>query len=89
MTPDGRLHFTTNRGLFEPTVMFFGLTNSPATFQTMMDAIFREGIAKGDVLIYMDNILIATAGSLKHHCQQVDNVLEKLLTNDLYLNPKK
>jgi hypothetical protein len=34
--------FKTNRGLFEPTVMFFGLTNSPATFQTMMDAIFRE-----------------------------------------------
>jgi len=32
--------FRTNRGLFEPTVMFFGLTNSPATFQTMMDKIF-------------------------------------------------
>ena len=32
--------FRTNRGLFKPTVMFFGLTNSPATFQTMMDEIF-------------------------------------------------
>jgi Reverse transcriptase (RNA-dependent DNA polymerase) len=32
--------FKTNRGLFEPTVMFFGLTNSPATFQTMMDVTF-------------------------------------------------
>ena len=69
--------------------MFFGLTNSPATFQTMMDTIFREKIAKGDVLIYMNDILIATARSLKHHCQQVNNVLKKLLTNDLYLNPKK
>jgi hypothetical protein len=57
--------FKTNRGLFEPTVMFFGLTNSPATFQTMMDAIFREEIATGDVVIYMDDILIATTGSLE------------------------
>ncbi len=32
--------FVTNKGLFEPTVMFFGLTNSLATFQTMMDTIF-------------------------------------------------
>jgi len=43
--------------LFEPTVMFFGLTNSPATFQTMMDATFRNEIATGDVVIYMDDIL--------------------------------
>ena len=33
--------FQTNRGLYEPLVMFFGLTNSLATFQTMMDAIFE------------------------------------------------
>ena len=32
--------FRTNRGLFEPTVMFFGLTNSPATFQAMMNKLF-------------------------------------------------
>ena len=32
--------FQTNWGLYEPLVMFFGLTNSPATFQTIMDAIF-------------------------------------------------
>ena len=34
--------FITNHGLFEPQVMFFGMTNSPATFQTMMNALFRE-----------------------------------------------
>ena len=32
--------FRTNRGLFEPLVMFFGMTNSPATFQTMINDIF-------------------------------------------------
>jgi len=36
--------FVTNEGLFEPLVMFFGLTNSPATFQMMMNAIFEEEI---------------------------------------------
>ena len=37
----------TNRGLYEPLVMFFGLSNSPATFQTMMDAIFEDLISEG------------------------------------------
>jgi hypothetical protein len=59
--------FKTNKGLFEPTVMFFGLTNSPATFQTMMDEIFKDKVATGDVIIYMDDILIATAGTLDNH----------------------
>jgi hypothetical protein len=34
--------FITNHGLFKPQVMFFGMTNSPATFQTMMNTLFRE-----------------------------------------------
>ena len=42
--------FQTNRGLYEPLVMFFGLTNSPATFQTMMDGIFEDLISKGVVV---------------------------------------
>jgi hypothetical protein len=46
--------FRTNRGLFEPTVMFFGLTNSPATFQTMMNDIFRIEIYNGQVIVYDD-----------------------------------
>jgi len=71
------------------TVMFFGLTNSPATFQTMMDATFRNEIATGDVVIYMDDILIATAGSLDQHRRQVHHVLQKLQDNDLFLKPEK
>ena len=42
--------FQTNRGLYEPLVMFFGLTNSPATFQTMMDNIFEDLISEGVVV---------------------------------------
>ena len=41
--------FWTNWGLYEPLVMFFGLTNSPATFQTMMDVIFKDLISEGVV----------------------------------------
>jgi hypothetical protein len=52
--------FVTNLGLFEPTVMFFGLTNSPATFQTMMDTIFCEQIARGMLTVYMDDIAVHT-----------------------------
>ena len=52
--------FIINQGLFEPTVMFFGLTNSPATFQTMMDTIFQEQIAQGWLTVYMDDIAVHT-----------------------------
>ena len=81
--------FKTNLGLYEPCVMFFGLTNSPSTFQTMMDTIFRNLIAMGKVIIYMDDILIATPGNLNHHRQLVHQVLTKLEEHDLYLKPEK
>jgi hypothetical protein len=58
--------FKTDRGLFEPTVMFFGLTNSPATFQTMMDDVSKDEVAPGEVIIYVDDILNATSGSFEH-----------------------
>ena len=58
--------FRTNRGLYEPLVMFFGLTNSPATFQTMMDGIFEDLISKGLVVVYLDDILIFTK-TLEEH----------------------
>jgi hypothetical protein len=52
--------FITNEGLFEPTVMFFRLTNSLATFQTMMNSIFADDIAKKWLTVYMDNMAIHT-----------------------------
>ena len=50
--------FKMNKGLFEPMVMFFGLYNSPATFQAMMNDIFADMIHKGWLHIYMDDMLI-------------------------------
>jgi L-rhamnose mutarotase len=52
--------FITNEGLFEPTIMFFGLTNSPATFQTMMNSIFADDIAEKWLTMYMDDMAIHT-----------------------------
>jgi hypothetical protein len=50
--------FKTNRGLFKPTVMFFGMCNSLATLQAMMDSIFSDMIKGRKVIVYMDDILI-------------------------------
>jgi hypothetical protein len=58
--------FRTNRGLFEPLVMFFGLTNSLATFQTMMNDILRDLINEGHVIVYLDDILIFTENMEEH-----------------------
>jgi transposase InsO family protein len=80
--------FRTNRGLFEPLVMFFGLTNSPATFQTMMDDIFRDLVAEGVVCIYLDDILIFTQ-ERKEHQRVTRLVLERLRQHKLFLKPDK
>src|SRR5882724_11628893 len=58
--------FWKNRGLFKPLVMFFGLTYSLATFQMMLNDIFKELIDKGVVDIYMDNILIFSSRPKSH-----------------------
>ena len=57
--------------------MFFGLTNSPTTFQTMMNDVFCEEIAEGWVMIYMDDILVFSK-TLEEHRKQVSQILEKL-----------
>ena len=81
--------FITNKGLFEPRVMFFGLTKSPATFQTMMNALFEEELRDGWLTIYMDDILIHTSGTLDDHRSKVHLILDKLAKHDLYLKPEK
>jgi hypothetical protein len=69
--------------------MYFGLTNSPATFQTIMDKTFKEEIATGDVIIYMNNILITTSGSLNYYKYKVMLILKKLQVHNLFLKPEK
>jgi hypothetical protein len=80
--------FITNQGLFEPRVMFFGLTNSPAMFQALMNAIFADLIAEGKVTVYLDDILIWSS-TLEEHWKIVHEVLQRLEEHNLYLQPEK
>jgi hypothetical protein len=76
--------FRMNRGLFEPLVMYFGLTNSPATFQTIMNEIFQDLITEGVVSVYLDNILIFT-DLFEEHCRITRLVLDHMCEHKLYL----
>jgi hypothetical protein len=89
--------FLMPEGLFEPTVMFFGLTNSPATFQMMMNTIFRKEVAQSWMSVYMNDIAIHTKHKpgeshdehLTRHWRYTHHVLDKLEQEDLYLKPEK
>jgi Reverse transcriptase (RNA-dependent DNA polymerase) len=89
--------FITNKGLFEPTVMFFGLTNSPATFQTMINSIFADDIAEKWLTIYMDDMAIHTKHRsneneeqhVQCHCSYIKRILDKLMKHNLFLKPEK
>jgi hypothetical protein len=86
--------FKTKFGHWEPLVMFFGLTNSPSTFQEMMNVIYKDIIekhtARGTIThIYMDDIAIATTRTLQDHIEAICNVLRVAEQHDLYFKPSK
>jgi len=68
--------------------MDFGLTNSPATFQAMMNDLFRNMINKGDVATFINNVLVATETE-EGHDEIVEEVLRRLEENNLYVKPEK
>jgi hypothetical protein len=80
--------FRTNRGLFELLVMYFGLTNSLASFQTMMNEIFQDLITEGVISMYLNDILIFT-NSLEEHRRITCLVLDCMREHKLYLRPEK
>jgi len=66
--------FTTHVGLFEPVVMFFGMTNLPVTFQAMMNEILRNMINEGKVVAFVDDVLVGMETEERH-----DEVVEEVL----------
>ena len=80
--------FTTPEGLFEPTVMFFGLTNSLATFQAMMNELLRDLINIGKVAAFIDNVIIGMETE-EEYDKLVVEVIKRLEENDLYVKPEK
>ena len=73
------------RQRLKPTVMFFGLCNSPATFQAMMDDIFSDMIGGCLVIVYMDDILIFLTDRVRL-AKITKEVLRCLRDNDLFLS---
>ena len=68
--------------------MFFSLTNSPATFQTMINDILRDLIDTGDIAAFIDDVLVKTEDEKKHN-EIVKEVLKRIEKNDLYIKPEK
>jgi len=68
--------------------MFFGMTNSPATFQAIMNEILRDMINEGKVAAFIDNVLVGTETEEGHN-EVIKEVLRQLEENDLYVKPEK
>jgi len=80
--------FTMPEGLFEPTVMFFRLTNSSATFQAIMNKLLRDLINMGKVAVFIDDVIVGTETEEGHN-ELVAEVIRRLEENDLYVKPEK
>ena len=80
--------FTMPEGLFEPTVMFFGLTNSPATFQAIMNELLRDLINTGKIVVFIDDVIVGME-SKERHDELVAEVIKRLEENDLYVKLEK
>ena len=80
--------FSMPEGAFELMVMFFGLTNLPATFQAMMNDLFRNMIEVEDVAVFIDDVIVGTETEEGHN-EIVKEVLRRMTENDLFVKPKK
>ena len=75
-------------GLFEPTVMFFGLTNLPVTFQAIMNNLLRDLVVEEKMAVFIDNMIVVIETE-KGHDEIVEEVLKRLEKNDLFVKPEK
>ena len=80
--------FTILERSFEPMVMFFGLTNLPAIFQTMMNKLLRDLINTEKVAVFIDNVIIGTDME-EEYDEIVAEVIRRLEENGLYVKPEK
>jgi len=76
--------FMTPEGSFEPTAMFFGLTNSPAMFQTMMNKILHNLINNGEVASFIDDVIVGIEEE-EGHDKVIEEVVKMLAENNLYM----
>ena len=80
--------FTMLEGSFEPTIMFFGLMNSPVTFQAMMNELLRDLINTGKIAAFIDDVIVGMETE-EGYDKLVVEVIRRLEENDLYMKPEK
>ena len=80
--------FTIPEGSFEPMVMFFGLTNLLAIFQTIINELLRDLINTEKVAVFIDNVIIGMETEEGHN-EIVVKVIRRLEENNLYVKPEK
>ena len=80
--------FMTSEGLFELIVMFFGLTNSLAMFQTIINKILQDLINTGEVASFIDDIIVEIEEEERHD-EVVEEVVKRLVENNLYIKLEK
>ena len=80
--------FMTLEESFEPTVIFFGLTNLPATFQAIINKLLRNLINTGKVAAFIDDVIVGMEGEEGHN-ELVGEVIKRQEENDLYMKLEK
>jgi len=80
--------FSMPKGSFEPMVMFFGLTNSPVTFQAMMNNLLKDLVVEEKVAVFIDDMIVAMETE-EGHDEIVEEVLRRLEENDLFVKSEK
>ena len=83
-----KVAFTTPERSFEPTVMFFGLTNSPATFQAMINKLLRDLINTVKVVAFIDNVIVGMEDEEEHN-ELIAEIGKRLEKTNLYVKPEK
>ena len=83
-----KIVFTTHIRVYKPTIIYFELTNSSATFQTIMNDLFYNMINQGNTTTFIDNIIVAM-NTEEGHNELVEEVLNRLEKNDLFVKPEK
>jgi len=73
---------------FKLIVMFFGLTNSPATFQTIINNLLRDIIEAGDIAVFIDNVIVRME-TKEEYDDIVEEVLRKILVTEIMLEHNK
>ena len=83
-----KVAFTILKGSFEPMVMFFGLMNSPVTFQAIMNELLRDLINTRKVAVFIDDMIVGMETE-EGYDEIVAEIIRRLKENDLYVKPEK